>query len=88
MVAVLGLLFAVFAGEYSVLDWMDMRARVAEEQQALDVLRAEVDSLTRLADELETDTELLEREARERFGMIRDGETMFRISPAPADTSP
>lgn len=77
----------MFAGEYSLFDWLEMRARVAEERAAIEVLKTEADSLGRLAEQLESDSSLQEREARERFGMIRDGETMFRISPSVPDSS-
>jgi cell division protein FtsB len=45
------------------------------------VLRAELDSLARIARALETDPAAQERAAREGFGMIRDGEILYRIVP-------
>jgi cell division protein FtsB len=45
------------------------------------VLRAELDSLARVARALETDPDAQERAAREGFGMIRDGEILYRIVP-------
>lgn len=74
-----GLLFAVFGGEYSTLDWWQMKRRVREERAAIAQLRVETDSLRALADSLETDPGLQERVAREKFGMIRPGEKVYRI---------
>ncbi len=71
--------YAVFGGEYSYLELR--RARAAEDREALElaVLRARNDSLRAWADSMETDSATLERVAREHFGMIRDGETLYRI---------
>ena len=44
-------------------------------------LRRLVDSLQRSADALEHDLRVQERVARERFGMIRRGELLYRLVP-------
>lgn len=69
--------FAVFGGEYSLIDlWRLQRQHEREQaelkrlQDSLAVLRARVDSL-------ESDPALLERLARERYGLIRDGERLY-----------
>jgi cell division protein FtsB len=73
---------AVFGGEYSTSDWLNLRRQVAEERQAVRQLRATLDSLGRLAHDLETNPAAQERAARERFGMIRDGEILYRLVPS------
>jgi cell division protein FtsB len=72
---------AVFAGEYSTIDWLNVRTQLADQREAVSVLRAELDSLARIARALETDPAAQERAAREGFGMIRDGEILYRIVP-------
>jgi cell division protein FtsB len=72
---------AVFGGEYSTFDWLTLRREVAEERQAVRDLRAALDSLGRLAHSLETDPAAQERAAREQFGMIRNGEILYRLVP-------
>jgi cell division protein FtsB len=72
---------AVFAGEYSTIDWLKLRGQLADQQEAVAVLRAELDSLARVARALETDPAAQERAAREGFGLIRDGEILYRIVP-------
>jgi len=74
-----GLAFA--AGEYSTLDWLKLRHQLADEQQAARELELQLDSLQRLAHALETDPVAQERAAREQFGMIRRGETLYRLVP-------
>jgi len=72
---------AAFAGEYGTIDWLKLRGQLADQQEAVAVLRAELDSLARVARALETDPAAQERAAREGFGMIRDGEILYRIVP-------
>ena len=72
---------AVFAGEYSTIDWLKLRGQLGDQQEAVAVLRAELDSLARVARALETNPAAQERAAREGFGMIRDGEILYRIVP-------
>ena len=72
---------AVFAGEYSTIDWLKLRGQLADQQEAVAVLRAELDSLSRIARALENEPAAQERAAREGFGMIRDGEILYRIVP-------
>jgi cell division protein FtsB len=73
--------FALLAGEFSTFDWLTLRRQVAEERGAIADLSVDVDSLERLAGALETDPAAQERAAREGFGMIRDGEILYRIIP-------
>ncbi|MEQ9398327.1 MAG: septum formation initiator family protein [Longimicrobiales bacterium] len=71
--------YAVFGGEYSFLELY--RARQAEQREAAQLaeMHRQLDSLRAWADSLEVDSATLERIARERFGMIRDGEILYRI---------
>ena len=73
---------AVFGGEYSTFDWLTLRRQVATERQAVQDLRSTLDSLGRLAHDLETSPAAQERAARERFGMIRNGEILYRLVPS------
>jgi cell division protein FtsB len=72
--------WAVFGGEYSVFEVR--RARLAREAEAaeLERIRHEIDSLATLTDSLEDDPALLERLARERYGMIKEGEILYRFT--------
>lgn len=75
--------YAVFGGEYSVFELRRARAAVAEERRALALLEQQIDSLEARADSLRTDPATLERIAREQFGMIREGEVLYRFAPPP-----
>ncbi|HEY8482988.1 MAG TPA: septum formation initiator family protein [Longimicrobiales bacterium] len=93
--AVLGgaaLYFAVLGGEYNLPELWRLERQQRREAAEFEVLRAEVERLRARADSLESDRELLERLARERFGMIRDGERLYRFdqsaTPTPAGKDP
>jgi cell division protein FtsB len=72
--------YAVFGGEYSMLELHRKRAELEAERLTLLDLQAQLDSLTAWADSLRNDPLTIERVARERFGMIRDGETLYRFA--------
>ncbi|HUL04039.1 MAG TPA: septum formation initiator family protein [Gemmatimonadales bacterium] len=70
---------AVFGGEYSTFDWLTLRRQLATERAEVAQLHMALDSLARLAHALERDSATQERAAREQFGMIRNGELLYRI---------
>lgn len=76
--------YAVFGGEYSVFELREARAALEVEGESLVRVQADIDSLQARADSLRSDPVTIERIAREEFGMIRDGETLYRF----ADTEP
>lgn len=71
----------LWGGEYSTVDWLTMRRQLGEERATVGALRAELDSLAKTAQDLETDPAVQERVAREEFGMIRPGEVLYRVVP-------
>ncbi len=75
------LLVAVLAGEYSTVDWLKLRQQLNEERDSVETLRVQIDSLARIARALENDPATQERAAREQFGLIRNGEILYRIVP-------
>ena len=80
--------FAIFGGEYSVFELRSLETLEQERATDLAVTEAEIDSLRNVAGQLEDDPDAIEREARERYGMIRDGEILYRFrESAPADST-
>ena len=82
-VAVLILLFLgwymIQGGEYSTLDWLELRSERTREKARIEALQREVDSLRAEAIAVETDPEVQERIARELYGMLRDGEVVYQV---------
>jgi len=76
--------FALAGGEYGTFDWLELRRQERMERRTIADLTTEVDSLRRYAKAVATDRRLLERIAREDFGMIRKGEYLYRLE---ADTT-
>lgn len=72
--------YVVFGGEYSWFELRDARAAVEQEEDDLAELKRQIDSLRAWADSMQIDSVTLERIARERFGMIRDGEILYRFA--------
>jgi cell division protein FtsB len=73
--------FALQGGEYGSFDLSHLRRAESEESTSVARLRRQVDSLDRLARAIERDPRMQERVARERFGMLRKGEFLYRLVP-------
>ena len=71
--------YAVFGGEYSIFELREARVDLEDERAALVVVQQEIDSLEAWADSLRSDDATIERIAREEYGMIRPGETLYRF---------
>jgi len=76
------LYFALQGGEYGTLDLLQLRREEAAEQANVQRLELLVDSLTKAAVAIELDPRTQERVARERFGMIKKGEFLYRLVPS------
>jgi cell division protein FtsB len=78
---VFALYFGIQGGEYGTTDLLALRRQEAGEWSQVVQLRRVVDSLQREATAIEHDPRVQERVARERFGMIRRGELLYRLVP-------
>ena len=81
VIVLLALVFALQGGEYSLWNWLELRRAEQHETAAVDELTEVVDSLEKAAVAIERDPKVQERVARESFGMIGEGEFLFRIVP-------
>jgi cell division protein FtsB len=80
--------FAVFGGEYGWRELRQLRVERELEIARLDSARVELARLQAWADSLARDSAIIERLARERHGLIRPGERLFRFADgAPADSA-
>jgi cell division protein FtsB len=78
--------YALWGGEYSAWDLVSLRRDRAAAEAQLAEARVHVDSLRGLAVRLERQDSAVERIARERFGMIREGELLYRFVPVEEKT--
>jgi cell division protein FtsB len=72
--------YAVFGGEYSALDVYRVRGETAAARAALEELGEVTRALALRVEALEHDPRTLEALARENFGMIREGEILYRFA--------
>jgi cell division protein FtsB len=75
--------FAVFGGDYDSFDLRRIRSERAAEEQRVQEAEAEVQRLRARRDSLLHDSGAIERVARERYGLIREGERLYRFADSP-----
>jgi cell division protein FtsB len=78
-VALVAIYYAVWGGEYSAFDLRRLHREQSDAAARVESTQQEVDSLRQVAKQLESDPRTIEEVARERFGMIRDGELLYRF---------
>ncbi len=83
-VVVLLLTCAFLFSSKGLLKRFELSAENARLQRQLTHEKAQQDSLRTYRDQLQRDTFMIEKTAREQYGMIRPGETVYRI-PAQSD---
>ncbi|MEE9208693.1 MAG: septum formation initiator family protein [Gemmatimonadota bacterium] len=71
--------YLLFGGVYSVLDMRGLEREQAGSLERADSLIRLTDSLVLRGDSLESDPASIERIARERHGLVRDGEELYRF---------
>ena len=76
--------YALWGGEYSAFDIRQLRTQRTDATVRLASTKSVVDSLEVVAEKLEKDPLTIETVARERFGMIREGELLYRFVPVEA----
>ena len=82
LMLVMAAYFVVFGGEYSIFQLKRMEKMEAEAAAQLAATEAEIDSLKAAAAQLQSDPAAIERVAREQYGMIREGEILYRFREA------
>ena len=71
--------YAVEGGEYGTTDLLALKGQVRRAREDIVRLRDDVDSLRRIERALQTDSVLQEKVARELYGMIRPGESLYQV---------
>jgi cell division protein FtsB len=86
--------YAFFGGEYSLMEARKLDRERVREQQRLQQTQRDVAALRARADSIEKDSATLERIAREKYGLIKEGERLYRFvdsagaNPVRRDTIP
>ena len=79
------LLVALFFGEMGLPRYLAMRDRAVQLDDELSTLREETASLRKDIGRLQHDPSKVEQLARERLGYVRKGETVYQLTPGPAE---
>jgi len=79
VVVLVGLAF-VFV--FPTSSWWEQRQEIRRAEQRVELLRSERENLERERDRLSSD-EQIERLARERFNLVKPGETAWAVVPGP-----
>ncbi len=77
------LYFAFFGGEYTLWDVRRLQKQRDSEQKKLVQAKQDVEKLRARADSLEKDSVALEKIAREKYGMVKPGERLYRFAEKP-----
>lgn len=73
------LLYALIWGKNGVLDYMDVSAQIAVQQQVnLDLAQRNQEMFAEI-DDLHQGLDAIEERARNQLGMVKEGETFYRI---------
>jgi cell division protein FtsB len=79
--SVLALQYRLWFGKNSVPDYLALKEEVSRQQQTNDKLIQRNKILYAEIDDLKSGLEAVEERARNELGMIKEGETFFRIVP-------
>ena len=79
---------AVAGGEHSLVDARRAEMQLEGKRAEMLAARHEIDSLRAWVDSLRHHDDALERLARERYGLIRDGEYLYRVSEGAEEAVP
>jgi cell division protein FtsB len=82
----LGLAAVLFVFVFPTRTYLAQRREVSAAQNDVDLLREQNKQLQAEAQQLQQPSEI-ERRARELYNMVRPGEQVFRVLPAPAPAS-
>ncbi len=79
--------YALFGGDYGYFEVRRLEKERAAEQSRLQELRQELKQLRSRTDSLQHDSATLERLAREKYGLIRKGERLYRFVDSAQDST-
>jgi len=72
-------LYFLFGGKSSLLSIMHMKSELSSIESSITRSHAEIDSLTKEIERLKSDTAYIEQLAREKLGMARKDEKIFKF---------
>ena len=81
ILAVLGISLAVYGGQSLTRVWA-LKKEAESLEREVGVLRSDTARLTAEVDRLRTDPDYIEQIAREKLGLVKPGERVYKLPPA------
>ena len=85
-VIVLPILFYVLFGSHGIVQRIQLETRISELHRKIEREELENEQLKALAKALDADLKAIEKVAREKYAMVREGETVYRVKNAERGT--
>ena len=79
LVVILSFAFVIVFSEHGLLDYVKLKRQIKSVSQSIDKLEKENVLLKGQVDRLQKDDRYLEEFARGKFGLIKEGEKLYRI---------
>jgi cell division protein FtsB len=76
------LIYYVLTGNYGFIKLYELTSEKAALIKKINRLNAEIDSLKIISKKLDSDSQYIEKIAREKYNMIKKGETVYQMVPA------
>jgi cell division protein FtsB len=72
-------LFYILFGSHGIVQRIQLESRITELHSKIDEASEENERLKAVAKSLDSDLKAIEKVAREKYGMVREGETVYRV---------
>lgn len=79
---VLFLVYVFLFGDYGAYRIWKQKKEIARLQQTIEVLRLRQEELMKQIDLLQSDLEYIEKIAREEYGLVKEGEIIYKLVPS------
>jgi cell division protein FtsB len=76
---VLPFLFYILFGSHGIVQRIQLESRIGDLHRKIEDAQLENERLKSMAKSLDSDLKAIEKVAREKYGMMREGETVYRV---------
>ena len=84
-IVALPILFYVLFGSHGIVQRIQLETRITDLHRKIEEAEQENERLKALAKALDSDLKAIEKVAREKYAMVRDGETVYRVRNAESE---
>ena len=77
-----GFIYYIMTGNYGLIKLYELTQEKKRLTHKIQTLKAEIDSLKKISKKLDGDAKYIEKVAREKYNMVKKGETVYQMVPA------